>query len=625
VRGKERDVFDQPITVLAGIVVLGVGAQWLAWSLKLPSILVLLVFGILVGPVAGLLAPDAVFGDLLLPIVSLSVALILYEGGLSLRLAELRSVGGTVGLLVTAGALVTWAGGAAAAWGILGLDPGLAILLGAILVVTGPTVIQPLLRHVRPRGSVGRILKWEGIVIDPIGALLSVLVFEAILSGELRGAPAHAAAAIAKTIVFGGAFGLAGAGALVLLLRKYWVPDALENAVSLMFVLAAFTASNALQEESGLFAVTLMGVAVANQKFTGIEHIIEFKENLRVLLLSSLFILLAARIDLAYLASVGVAGALFTAVLILAVRPAMVFVSTIRSNLAWREKAFLAWLAPRGIVAASVASIFALRLDHAGHDAAPALLSATFAVILGTVTVYGLTARPLARWLGLAERDPDGVLLLGADRLTRAIAERLHDLGKAVLVVDSNRAHLVPARMAGIRTYAGSVLADPFLDEVDLGGIGRLLALTPNDWVNGLASRKLARVLGGANVFQITPARAKAGTEVSPELRAGRPLFGEEITYGDLARRISNGAEVKATPLGEEFGWDRFLEKYGAGAIPLFVVTAAGRLAVVSGDEKLEPGPGDTIVSLVTPSSDESPEPAPRRATPPVANPPKGA
>ena len=363
---------------LAGIIVLGVAAQWLAWRIGLPSILLLLVIGIIAGPVTGWLTPDALFGELLSPVVSLAVALILYEGGLTLKIAELRKVGGVVRNLVTVGALITWVVSGLAAYFILDLGAPLFVLLGAMLVVTGPTVIAPLLRHIRPTGAVGPALKWEGIVIDPIGALLAVLVFEVIQIGATGEATVHVAVAVLKTIVFGGGLGLAAAAILILVLSRHWIADHLESAASLMLVVATFAAADWLQAESGLLAVTVMGFALANQKRVDIENIVEFKENLRVLLISSLFIVLAARVNLADLGAVAPRGLLFVAVLVLIARPLAAFVSTLGSTLSRGERLLLCWMAPRGIVAAAMASVFAMRLEAAGHDGAATLLPITF-------------------------------------------------------------------------------------------------------------------------------------------------------------------------------------------------------------------------------------------------------
>jgi len=352
---------------LTAIILLGIGAQWLAWRFHLPSILLLLVFGFIAGPVTGLFNPDDILGDLLFPVVSLSVAIILYEGGLSLRFSELKKVGGVVLMLISVGALITWLISAAAAYYILGLDFQLSVLLGAILIVTGPTVIGPLLHQIRPKEPVGSILKWEGILIDPVGALLAVLVFEAILANEFHNTLPRILQGVAETIVIGVVIGYVASKIIIESFKRHWVPDELENGVSLMMVIVAFVISNWLHTEAGLLTVTLMGIFLINQKQISVRHIVEFKENLRVLLISSLFILLAARVELEQITQLGFSSLLFLGVLIFVTRPVMVFLSSLFSSLKWREKLFISWMAPRGIVAAAVASVFAHELAHEGH------------------------------------------------------------------------------------------------------------------------------------------------------------------------------------------------------------------------------------------------------------------
>lgn len=422
---------------LAVILAFGVGAQWLAWRLRLPSILLLLLFGFAVGPVTGWLEPDILFGDGLFPLVSLSVAVILFEGGLSLTYAELRRIGGVMGRLVSIGALVTWVLSTVAAMLLLGLDLPLAALFGAILTVTGPTVIGPLLRYVRPVGSVGPILKWEGIVIDPIGATLAVLVFEAVLAGDAQAAPRLIIGGVLSTALVGTIVGAAGAVLLIVLLARFWVPDTLQNPVVLTVVLTAFVVADALQHEAGLLAVTVMGIALANQRWVPIRHIVEFKESLQVLLIGGLFIVLTARLELADIAAIGPESLLFLGVMILLVRPTAVFLATLGAGLHWRERAFLAWMAPRGIVAASVASLFAIRLAEVGVPEAERLAPLTFLVIVGTVALYSLTVRPVAQWLGLASPDPTGALIVGAHPLAQAVGLALQGRGLRVLLVDT--------------------------------------------------------------------------------------------------------------------------------------------------------------------------------------------
>ena len=405
---------ENGVLAIAAILVLGVAGQWLAWRIRVPSILVLLFIGFLVGPIArhlgkfgwsgGSLDPDLLFRGLITPIVSLSVSLILFEGGLSLRASHIANVGRVVRDLVTLGAGITWILSAIAAHILVGLDWKLSILLGAILVVTGPTVIGPLLRHVKPVGQIGPVLKWEGIVIDPIGAGLTVLVFEAISAGRLSQATPMLLLGVVKTLAVGAGVGALVAFLIVVMLRRFWVPDYLQSPVILAFVIAAFTGSNLLVPESGLFTVTIMGIMLANQHRASTHHILEFKETLSVLLIGSLFIMLSSRLRMEDLASVGFGGVLFLIVLIVLVRPVAVLASTLRSPLTWKERAFLALMAPRGIVAASISSVFALRLASEGFEKAHLLVPLTFLVIVGTVLVYGLGARFAARWLGLASQ-----------------------------------------------------------------------------------------------------------------------------------------------------------------------------------------------------------------------------
>lgn len=609
---KEISLAQSVLVGLASILVLGVCARWLAWRLRLPAILLLLSGGLVAGPVTGLLAPDDLFGVLLLPIVSLSVAIILFEGGLSLRFRDLPQIGRVLGNLVSIGAAVTWAFGAIAAYAFADLDLRLALLLGAILVVTGPTVIIPLLRDIRPTGQVGPILRWEGIVIDPIGATLAVLVFEGIAAGEFRQAAVLVALGIVKTLAIGGILGLLGARALMLMLKPFWAPDFLHNPLALMLVITVFTLANVLQDESGLLAVTVMGVLLANQKIVSIRHIVEFKENLRVLLISSLFILLAARLQLDDLTKLGAGSLVFVAVLILVVRPAAVVLSTLGAGLSWRERFFLAWMAPRGIVAAAVASIFALHLAEAGYVQAERIVPLTFLVIIGTVTLYGLTAGPVARWLRIAEANPQGVLIVGAYAWARPIAGLLQAAGFRVLLVDTNLANIAAARMAGLPVYHGNILTDRALEEMPLDGIGRLIAWTPNDEVNALAALQGAELFGRAEVYQLPPKDMSNNQAViMPQHLRGRLLFNEGLTYAALTERLAAGAIVKKTPLTKEFDYQAFQAHYGDSAVPLFVIEATGNLLVCTAGDKPLPKSGQTLISLVDPVEDIESEPGP--------------
>lgn len=598
---------------IALIVILGVGAQWIAWRIRIPSILLLLLAGFTVGPIAEwisgerILDPDGLLGDILAPLVSISVGIILYEGGLTLRLREITGVRNVVRNLVSVGALVAWIGAAAAAYFIVGLSASLATLVGAILVVTGPTVIGPLLQHIRPKGRAGPILKWESIVIDPIGALLAVLVFEVIIAGHgAQGALGGIAQSVFLTVVAGGGLGLAAGVLLMVALQRHWVPDHLQNPVSLLLAVAAIVGSDLVQKEAGLLAATVMGIFLANQTRADVRHILEFKENLRVLLISSLFVVLGARITAEQLTSIGLPELFFVVALIVVVRPLSVVASTAGSELTRRDRIFLALMAPRGIVAAAVASVFALRLEQAGTvPGAESVLTTTFAAIVGTVAFYGLTAPLAARRLGLADANPQGTLIVGASEWARALARALNQRGVRVLLVDSNRENLRAARMAGLPVFYGNILSDHALDQIDLTGLGRLIAATPNDEVNSLAVQRFAHIFGRAQLYQVAPHRQTSKSErqsVSREF-LGRILFDDAANFEDLERRIASGHVVKTTTLTDEFTFDDYRTLYGSSAVVLCRVTPMKTVSLNTAGADLDPQPGDAVVALVDPEA----------------------
>ena len=585
---------------LASIIVLGISASWLAWRIKVPSILILLLTGIIAGPLTGFLDPDQLFGELLFPLVSVSVGIILFQGGLSLRRDELARIGGVVGALVTIGALVTWLLSAAAAHLLLRLSLPTALLLGAILVVTGPTVIIPLLRHVQPEPRLASTLRWEGILIDPIGAVLAVLIFEAVLARGVQEATTLALLALLETLAIGLLIASAGAGTLILLLKNDWVPEYLQSPVTLALVVAAFAASNVLQAETGLLTATLMGVVLTNQKAVDVKHIIEFKENLGVLLVSSLFVLLAAQLQLSDLQAIGVPHLAFLAVLIFAVRPLAVMLSTVRSQFNWRERAFLASVAPRGIVAAAVSSVLALELSRAGYPDARLLVTITFLVIVGTVLVYGLTATPAARLLGVAHPNPQGVLFLGSHRWARQIASKLQYEGVAVCMMDSNYANIAAARMAGLPTYYGNSLSENAHDLVDLAGLGRLLALTGNEEVNSLAALNFSEAFGDKEIYQLPHENEAGGASPSGVARhlRGRFLFHASASFSELSERFARGAQVKSTNITSEYDLETFQADY-PGSIPLFVLGEKGKVIVYTAKAPPAVHPGQRLLAIV--------------------------
>ena len=586
----------------ATIIVLGIGAYWFSWRLRIPAILLLLALGFVTGPVTGLINPDEIFGNILLPVVSASVAVILFEGGMNLKFSELREIRKVVTRLVTVGVLVTWAVTGVAAYFLFGFSHQIASLLGAILVVTGPTVIMPLLRNLRATGKMDSIMKWEGIVIDPIGAVLAVLVFQAVVAGGVIEAGEKVGLSVLKTVIVGGAVGVAGGRALIIILKRYWVPDYLQNAVTLMILIAAFAFSDYIQKESGFVTVTIMGIVLANQKEVSIKRIMEFKETLRVLFISSLFIILSSRLtfnDLNFLLSYK--SALFLLVLFFVARPLCVFLSTRGSGLRLKEKIFLSWMAPRGIVAAAVASVFGLKLAQDGFTEAEHLVSITFLVITATVLVYGLTAPPLARKLGVAKPDPQGVLFVGAHDWARAMAKFLHDDGFKVSLVDSNWENISTARQEGLMAHYKNIILDDVADNMDCEGIGKLLALTSNDEVNSLAALSFVESFGRSQVYQLPrqSGRHSAHEESVVSELTGRFLFSPEATYEYITFQFGTGATIKKTQITAEFDYEAFRNHYGTKAVPLFLIKENGDLLAFANDNPPAPQPGHHLVALV--------------------------
>jgi len=611
-----------PETILLDItvvVLLGIGAQWMAWRFQLPSILLLLVVGFLAGPVLGLLNPQALQGDWLFAFVSLSIGIILFEGGLSLRLSELRAVGSAVLNLITIGVLITWGIGATAAHYILGFNVELAVLIGAILTVTGPTVIVPLLRHVRPKGRVSTIAKWEGITIDPVGAILAVLTLETLLLlNDPQETGAGASAAVEHVVIGLGleifvALGVSVAATmlLVFILRRRMVPDFLRNPVTLMVVVVAFVISNVMQHESGLLTTTLMGIALANQPYVSVQRIVEFKENLQVLLIGSLFVLLSARLEMSALNYIDTDVLVFLGILVVGARPLAVLVSSIGTELKWEEKVFLSWLAPRGIVAAAVGSLFAYQLSPVYPDAVDGMVPVIFAVIVGTVAIYGLTAAPLAQWLDLADPDPDGLLFVGADHWVQTMARHVQELGFSVALIDNNPEHVEKAREEGLTARQANALSESVLDEIDLSGIGRLLITIPNDEVASLTALHFSDVFDTTDIYQLAahPDSRHGGEGVMPEHLRGRPLFGESTSFESLKAHAERGDAVKVLRLSDDFSEEEQQEYYTYEdlstqydeytVIPLFILQGEDTLQVVSEMNQFRLQPEDRLVALV--------------------------
>ena len=584
---------------LAGIALISLLAQWLAWSVRVPAILFLLLSGLLLGPVTGLLDPDQLLGDLLFPLVSLSVAIILFEGALTLHLTELKGIGKVVRNLCSTGMVTSFAVIGAASYFLLGLDWRVAMVLGAVLVVTGPTVIAPMLNVIRPVREVDKILRWEGIVIDPIGALFAVLVFEAVRLGSQGDLVGHTLLALAKTVGVGSLIGVGAGWLTTLLIRKDWLPVSLHKFGVLALVLVTFTLSDWLSHESGLLAVTVFGIWLATQEGLDLEEVLAFKEDLAVILISSLFILLAARLDLAQLWQLGPMVLALLCVVQFVARPLCILVSTRGSELPWRARALLAWIAPQGIVAAAVSASFAISMHEAGIEDADKLVPLVFAVIIFTVVLQSLTATPLARLLDMRQSAPNVWLLIGANSVARAIGKALADQGIPVQLSDPAWEHCKLARMSGLPCYFGNPQSEHAERHLPLTSISTVLALSPSRHNNALGVLHFAHLYGEEKVHSLRSSEqhGKANRE-SATFRARQNLFGADINFARLSGLLSRGGQIKATRLSDTFDWDQYQEA-NPGAIPLFVLDAKARPRVVTGP--VTPLPGELLIALQPP------------------------
>ena len=582
--------------LLSGVLALGMGAQWLAWYLKQPSILFLLLIGILIGPVLGYFQLDEVLGNLLFPFISLGVAIILFEGSLTLEFHEIKQHGRMVQNLVSIGVVITIAVISLTAYLLFDMDPKVALLFGALVCVTGPTVIAPLLRSVSPKKNISNILKWEGIIIDPIGAIAVVLVYEYIISGG----HSNSLLLFGQIVLLAGVLGMAGAAMLAFLIKRYWIPEYLRNVFTLAYVLLLFSLSNHIEHESGLLTVTVLGVALANWKGFPRDHILEFNESLTVLLISMLFIVLAARMDLASLAAVGMSGVILLLVAMFVARPLAVWASAVGTNLKTNEKLMISWVGPRGIVAAAISSLFAIRLQDQDLQGVELLVPLVFVIIIGTVLIQGLGAKMVGTLLKVREPANNGVLIVGANPVARMIANVIKGQGYEVVVADASYTNIAKARMEGLRTYYGNPVSDHAERHMDLIGIGHLFAMSTDRELNTLSEVYFRHEFGERNVYRLLQADEKARPERqrNQQSMASKWLFGADVTYGQLASMVSKKARVKVTNLTETYGYQQFLQD-NKSAVPLFAIDKNGTMKVVNSLFMLSAQSGFKVVALV--------------------------
>lgn len=596
-------MLDNPAIALAGIGIFALICQWLAWWVKLPAILFLLITGIVFGPMLGWLNPDELFGDLLFPFISLAVAVVLFEGSLTLRFSEIKGLEHVVRRLVSTGLLITWIVTSLATYWLLDFQIELAILFGALTVVTGPTVIVPMLRSVRPSRHVANILRWEGIVIDPIGALLAVLVFQFIIAGIDADAFGTTLLTFGGQIVTGLSLGAAGGYLLGITIQRQWLPVYLHNLATLSVVLGIFTLSNQIYHESGLLTVTIMGIWLANMKEVDTKEILNFKESLSLLFISGLFIILAARVNPEQFLILGWAALGVLLAMQFIARPLKILAATWKTSLPWQERAILAWIAPRGIVAAAISALFSIQLEQQGYAQASLLVPLTFMVIIGTVTFQSLTARPLAIWLKVAEPEPRGFLIVGANPVARTVAAALDNHGFHTLLADSNWGNIRAALIEGRHTFYGNVVSEQADHQLDLIGIGRMLILSPHQEINCLAAMRYRSEFGDRNVYSLQVVIE------DPEKRLARPpcgriAFGEDVSYSKLAEMLRQGAKIHSTRLTEEFDFDDFYKRNYSRAVILFALTPRDDLRVYSPIDEIEPSPGWTLISLMLPEEE---------------------
>jgi NhaP-type Na+/H+ or K+/H+ antiporter len=514
---------------LAGIIILGIVAQWVAWRLKLPAILPLILIGLLVGPIATLYTADGekiiepiwngtkgLFpGESLYYFVSLAISIILFEGGLTLKRSEIATTGPVISKLITLGSAVTFFVAGIATHYIFGLSWPMSFLFSALIIVTGPTVITPILRNIPLKKEVSAILKWEGILIDPIGALVAVLVFEFISIQGSQDFTQTALIAFGKILLFGFSFGFTFAHALVFVIRKQFIPHYLLNVGVLSTVLLVFVTSDFLAHESGLLAVVVMGMVVGNSKLPNLKELLYFKESLSVLLISILFILLAANINIDQLMLLydWRTGILFASI-ILVVRPLGVFLSSAGSKLKLKEKFFISWVGPRGIVAAGIASLFGSKLVSRGEIGAEYITPLVFMIVLGTVLLNATTARLVAKWLGVFLKKSEGILIVGAAPASRLIAQYLQENNRHVVLIDNNETNISKAQDKGLEAITANIFSDNLADNIELNDMGYLMALTGNADINAFAIERFTKQFGENGAFRLIHASEKGDKSI---------------------------------------------------------------------------------------------------------------
>ncbi len=568
---------------LAGIIVLGIIAQWVAWKLKLPAILPLILIGLLVGPISTLISADGtkwlepiwngtegLFPDeRLFNFVSLAISIILFEGGLTLKKEEILNVGPAILKLITLGSLVTFFGAGFATHFIFDISWQISFLFSALIIVTGPTVIAPILRNIPLKKDVSTVLKWEGILIDPIGALVAVLIFEFIRVGEGYDYTLEALVEFGKIVVVGFTIGFASAYAFYFSIKKKLIPHYLLNVASLAIVLAVFVLSDSFAHESGLLTVVIMGMVLGNLKVEELKEIRYFKESLSILLISILFILLSANINIGdMLLLYRWETILLFGLVVFVLRPLSVFLSTTNSGLNLNEKLFISWVGPRGIVAAGIASLFGLKLSMQGEPDAEYITPLVFMVVLGTVLLNATTARLFAKLTGVFLKSSDGIMMIGGSNFARLIADYLKKNGRRVVIIDNNIDNVNRAKLLGLEAMKGNVYEDELLEDVELNDIGYLLALTGSRSLNKYVIEKYGGIFGENSAFRIVSADELINkVDISNE-----QLFTHKDDFINLSEVVRDFLFINEVNVDSREHFNRLLKEIGyeAHAIPVF-------------------------------------------------------
>lgn len=584
------------------VTTLGIAAQWLAWRFRLPAILLLSVAGLVVGPWLGWINPGAQLGTMLEPLVGLLVAIILFEGGMNLRFHELKEAGPGVMRLGTAGVAITWLLGSIAAHYVGQLSWPVAVLFGAIIVVTGPTVIMPMLRQARLKQRPASLLKWEGIINDPTGALLAVLVFEYFSYLGSGAAVVQVLTGLATAVAAAVILGVGGGYLLGKAFSRDDVPEFLKAPVTLAFVLLCYGLANQAQHEAGLLATTLLGMTMGNMQLRSIDELRRLKAYVSILLVSGIFVILTANLDPHILTRLDWRSALLLALVVFAVRPVSVLLSTVGLGMNWRERLLLAWIAPRGVVAVTVAGVFATSMGAQGYGGAELLLPLIVSLVLVTVVLHGSTIGWLARHLGLAAASQNGILIVGASNWSTDFAIELKEMKIPVLIADSSWYNMSQARLSGIHTHYGEILSEHAEMELDLSEMGLLLATTSNDAYNAFVCTRFAPEFGRNQVFQL-PMHSDPEQESKSIKLANRGIFAMDpvATNEELEQRHYRKWQFKKTHLTKTFSYENHLQIESADALPLLLLRADGKVAFHSGDFPLQPVEGDVLLSYVPP------------------------